>query len=434
MTEVTPAGMNSSGLPSTDEIEKIIQDFGVRPGEMPPEQTPEDTGRRSPISMILGTIVLVVGIIIYAVTGVDLLGVQNRPELDPDLRPSISRPLTEFEFEQGLGYGKDFWRLYFTAPTGNSDRRTYQDGIDRAIAEDIAGVQQTLDIAAFELNNQVITEAIRAAHERGVQVRIVTDNNYGILDDITTLRSLRYSGVKIIDDRREGLMHNKFMILDGITVWTGSWNYTSNGTYRNNNNAMAIRSRRVAEVYQQEFNEMFEQLQFGPRSSESNTANLRVDGTSIEIYFAPENEVIELMNDRIRQADLLRFFAFAFTEDNLGNTILEEHRSGQLVVQGVFETTGSETIHSEMGKFHCAGMDVFQDGNRRVMHHKVMLLDDDTVIFGSFNFSDNATRANDENLVIIQNRDIFQLFEDEFRRVLSIAKPVNSAEVDCRLY
>ena len=56
------------------------------------------------------------------------------------------------------------------------------------------------------------------------------------------------------------------------------------------------------------------------------------------------------------------------------------------------------------------------------MHHKVIIIDDRIVIFGSFNFSDNADTQNDENLLIVDSPDIARAFKAEFERVLALAK------------
>ncbi|MEL7432950.1 MAG: phospholipase D-like domain-containing protein, partial [Chloroflexota bacterium] len=66
-------------------------------------------------------------------------------------------------------------------------------------------------------------------------------------------------------------------------------------------------------------------------------------------------------------------------------------------------------------------LDVRQDGNNGTMHHKVFIVDETTVITGSFNFSSNASRSNDENIMIIRDADIAALYTDEFFRVQSIA-------------
>jgi phosphatidylserine/phosphatidylglycerophosphate/cardiolipin synthase-like enzyme len=221
----------------------------------------------------------------------------------------------------------------------------------------------------------------------------------------------------VVYDERSAFMHNKFMILDGSVVWTGSTNFTINDVYRNNNNLMMLRSRNAVEVYQAEFNEMYETKSFGPRSPANNTANYTQDGIPIQILFAPENRVIDTIMNEVNQAQRnIRFMAFSFTHTDLGKTL--ENRAKQGVqVEGVFETRGSETEFSELRHLFCLGLDVRQDGNNFTMHHKVFIIDTSTVITGSFNFSDNAVRSNDENLLVIKDRDLVAQYLAEYERV-----------------
>ena len=51
------------------------------------------------------------------------------------------------------------------------------------------------------------------------------------------------------------------------------------------------------------------------------------------------------------------------------------------------------------------------------MHHKVMILDNKTVVLGSYNFTRNANEANDENILFIHDRDVAAQFREEFDRV-----------------
>jgi phosphatidylserine/phosphatidylglycerophosphate/cardiolipin synthase-like enzyme len=57
-----------------------------------------------------------------------------------------------------------------------------------------------------------------------------------------------------------------------------------------------------------------------------------------------------------------------------------------------------------------------QDGNKYVLHHKVFIIDDKTVITGSFNFSASAQDGNDENVVIITDPDLAAQYIAEFNR------------------
>ena len=181
--------------------------------------------------------------------------------------------VTTLAVGQGFGWSKGFWQLYFNAPTGSADESTYVNGIDNNLGAAIDAAQSTIDVAAFEFNDVVLTQALIGAKNRGLTVRVVTDDENGINADDTTLGQLQDAGIPIVDDARTGLMHNKFMIIDSTAVWTGSWNYTVNGTYRNNNNALELRSQRAVAAYQAEFNEMFVDKRFGTTSPTGNSAN-----------------------------------------------------------------------------------------------------------------------------------------------------------------
>jgi phosphatidylserine/phosphatidylglycerophosphate/cardiolipin synthase-like enzyme len=391
----------------------------------------DDNNKRSSLAgTILAIVVLLAGLGVYALTGEDLLGVLSEPEPQP-IEVTLPATLQEIPLENGYGYAKDFWQVFFTIPIDTRDRSQWQNGIDEQLAASIDNVQSTLDIAAFELNSEAITQAIIRAHERGVAVRIVTDDEHGIEDDDSTIIELEAYEIPIVDDDRSGLMHNKFMIMDGIIVWTGSMNYTQNGVFRNNNNLMSMRSRRAVEAYQAEFDEMFERGEFGITSSDDNFADFRQDGVGIEIYFASEGPVIDEILAEITDADsTIHFMVFSFTRDDLGQALLDAAERG-VTVEGVFETTGSETRFSEMSRLFCAGLDVRQDGNPGILHHKVFIIDDDTVVTGSFNFSNNAVESNDENLVIIQEPDIAALFLQEFERMQQISSVPGDDDVTC---
>jgi phosphatidylserine/phosphatidylglycerophosphate/cardiolipin synthase-like enzyme len=385
---------------------------------------------RSLLGSILAVIVVVIAAIVSLFTGGTPEATPTAPSLAPvtaTSRPATSTPggtatpsapagAVTISIPQGFGAERGFWQVYFTAPTGSSSASTYTGGIDIALAQAINAARGTLDIAAFEFNNPVLTTAVLDAHRRGVRVRMVADDEHGIEDEDSTYGQFIDAGIPVVDDSRTALMHNKFMIIDGSVVWTGSWNYTVNDTYRNNNNAIALRSRRAVQSYQAEFNEMFERKEFGPRSSIGNGANFNQDGTPVRILFAPEDNVVGAMVEELDKADtVIRFMTFSFTVDSIAETIQSRAAEG-VQVQGIFETTGSETAFSELTPLFCAGLVVRQDGNGFILHHKVFIVDDDTVITGSFNISDSATRSNDENLVVIQDPVLAAQYIAEFDR------------------
>ncbi len=315
----------------------------------------------------------------------------------------------------------EWYQVHFTNPQFPDEEATRQDNVAEALIDIINSAQSSIDMAIYELNRDNIGDAILAARDRGVQVRLVTDSDE--LEELETLIHLEEEGIPIITDERRALMHNKFVVIDQQAVWTGSWNMTPNGSFRNNNHAIYIQSPELAENYLAEFNEMFVDEEFGPTSS-VNTINPRViiNGTLIETCFAPEDECGDKLVVLVRQAQKsIRFMAFSFTHDAISEAV-RDRGNDDIIVQGIFETRGSETDSSEYNRMRRRGMDVLQDGNPYTFHHKAFIIDDETVVLGSFNFSNNADNSNDENILIVHNADIAQQFLNEFERVYAQAQ------------
>ena len=77
---------------------------------------------------------------------------------------------------------------------------------------------------------------------------------------------------------------------------------------------------------------------------------------------------------------------------------------------------------ADFNRLKQSGVDVLEDGNCYILHHKVIIIDERTVITGSYNFTGSAERDNDENLVIIDDPTLARVYLDEFQRVYAQAQ------------
>jgi phosphatidylserine/phosphatidylglycerophosphate/cardiolipin synthase-like enzyme len=310
--------------------------------------------------------------------------------------------------------------LYFTNP---DDPRagSYRGGPDEALASAIEQAHLSVDIAAHQLNLWSIRDALLAAARRGVSVRIVVESDFM---DEPEIGQLKEAGIPLLGDRRESIMHNKFVILDRLEVWTGSLNFTISDVYRNNNNLIRMRSSQVAENYTAEFNEMFEQDLFGDKTlPQTPHPSVMIGGTSVEVYFSPDDGTAAEIIRQIQAAEeSIYFLAFSFTSDDIAGALLEKAAEG-VTVAGVFEASQvGSNVGGEFEQMRLAGLDVRLDGNPRNMHHKVLIIDEETVITGSYNFSTNAEKRNDENTLVIHNIAIADQFMAEFERIYKDAQ------------
>lgn len=335
---------------------------------------------------------------------------------------SIPAPI---EPAQPIKSAKPGIEVFFTSPGQTPERDPAV-----ALAEFIGSAKQTVSVAAFELDNPTIRDALLKAHANGRSVRVVTDSDYVDEHDIVALKQ---AGIEVVEDKRSGLMHNKFVVIDQGTadaaVWTGSMNMTDNCVYRNNNNAVLIRSPELAENYFTEFQEMFVDRSFG-RTSPSVVPHPRVTvGKSvIDTHFAAEGRVAGKVAEALNKAtSSIHFMAFSFTHDGIGEVVAQKFKNN-VAVRGVFEKTGSGTQYSEYGRLKALGADVRTDGNSKILHHKVFVIDGKTVVTGSFNFSESADEKNDENLLIIEDPEIAKQYLAEFERVYQTS--VNKADAE----
>ncbi len=311
----------------------------------------------------------------------------------------------------------DWLEVFFTIPDPNATR----GGPDGALAAAIDQAQTSVDMAAYDLNLWSVRDALLAAHQRGVRVRLVTESE----NDTREVSQLEQVGIPVVRDNGEGLMHHKFTVIDGQEVWTGSMNYTLGGAYRNHENLLRLRSPELAALYTIEFEEMYTNRRFGERSLANTPAHiLEINGVLVEVYFSPDDGVAGRLVELLEGAqESIVFMAFSFTNDDLADAILDQAAAG-ITIAGVMDAgqIGSNT-GGDFERFTAAGLDVFSDASAGAMHHKVLVIDERIVVTGSYNFSRSAETRNDENVVIIDHPEIANLFLEEFQQLASQANP-----------
>ena len=333
--------------------------------------------------------------------------------------PGATAP-SEARATSGDGVIRGAWyELAFTQPTSAASPE--ESPVERLLIDLVNRSQQTLDVAIHDLDLERVTDSFVRAAGRGVRVRMVAESNVVGSSDLRTqvqVARLKEAGIPIVTDSANHTMHHKFVVVDGRWVETGSLNYTFSETYRNNNHAIVIESQGLAANFTGEFEKMFAQGRFGGAKPRGNpNPILSLAGARTETYFSPEDRAASRVIGWLGTAtQRIRFLAFSFTHDGIGDAMLERARAG-VPVAGVFEAAGTRDQYSEYTRLKTAGLDVLLDANPFNLHHKVIVLDGHVTIFGSFNFSASADRENDENLLIVDDPGLASAFEAEYERV-----------------
>jgi len=281
------------------------------------------------------------------------------------------------------------------------------------LVEAINSAQKSVYAAFYDLDLVGVADALLEAYlERQIDVKVVVDSDNM---DNPAVNSLVEAGIAVGDDDPD-FMHNKFMIIDDELVWTGSMNPTFNGVNKNNNNVVVVTGcAELVEDFKQEFNELWNGV-FGagdPVPYSEITVNASF---SLEVYFAPEDDVEDQIIDEIESAEEAIYFAtFTFTSQNVADALIAEHDEG-VVVNGIYESF-------QVGRYSTYdlllenGIEVTKDKNPAVMHNKFFVIDNRTVITGSYNPTKHANEGNDENVLIIHSKAIAETFAAEFKKL-----------------
>lgn len=315
-----------------------------------------------------------------------------------------------------------FNNAYKTLATENNEiGRNDPNNTDKYFFKAIESAQTTLDVAFFDLDDPTAVEMIINASKRGVKVRVVTDtDNLKDKKDPTlprkAIEDIKAAGITVVDDKRAPFMHHKFMIVDNKAIWGGSMNPTTTSMYEHNNNGFYIQSPELAENYLLEFNRLFERKNFGNVDITVPNPVVRVGDAEIKTFFSPRGGTqAAILAELSKATKSIKFLAFSFTEKNMGQ-IISTKKSQGLAVEGVFDSCLLDK-YSNYNLFRTNKISVYKDGNQALLHHKLMIIDDETVITGSYNFSNSAENNNNEDTIIVKSKSFANLYNQEYARI-----------------
>lgn len=123
----------------------------------------------------------------------------------------------------------------------------------------IKSARNSIDVAAYSFTSKPVAMALVSASKRGVAIRVVADKKANN-DRYTAVTFLANQGLSVRLNSQYAIMHNKFMVIDGNTVQTGSFNYSASAAKRNAENALLVQcSPELATAYLREFNRLWDE-------------------------------------------------------------------------------------------------------------------------------------------------------------------------------
>ena len=388
------------------------------------------------------------------------------------------------------------------------------DNLEAVVIQAIEQAESSIDVAVQELQLPGIALALARQAQKGIDVRVILDNKYSraissfSTSEITELpsrerdRFLQYfqlidvdnngvlnsqeinnrdaliilenASIPLIDDTADGskgsgLMHHKFIVIDGKTVITGSTNFTLSGihgdlgnldTKGNVNHLLVIDNRELAQLFTEEFNYMWSDRKFGLNKISRSPQTITWDKTKIQIQFSPisskqdwsfsANGLIgQVLNNAHHSIDLA---LFVFSDQNLADILQDKQQQG-IKIKTLIDREFIFRYYSEAldmlgvamvnkcqyeannnpwnNTIQTVGTANLETGDK--LHHKIVVIDNNTIITGSQNWSAAANYLNDETVLIIENETVAKHFQQEFARLYQNANLGLPERIDSKI-
>jgi phosphatidylserine/phosphatidylglycerophosphate/cardiolipin synthase-like enzyme len=230
------------------------------------------------------------------------------------------------------------------------------------------------------------------------------------------------------------LMHNKYVVRDVNTavasVWTGSTNFTDDAWTYQENNIITVDSPELATFYENDFKDLWVSGDIkGTGTNDSGQVN--VGSTAVGVDFSPGDgpQVDQAIASLISTAKTrIKIASMIISSRGITAALDDALSSGQVrVFAGIFDATQMDQV---LQNWRAAGRDDLVDnfkvvasslvgkhsipytpaGKHNFLHDKLVVCDD-AVVTGSFNFSKSATQ-NAENVLVIKDSGIADMFSD----------------------
>jgi phosphatidylserine/phosphatidylglycerophosphate/cardiolipin synthase-like enzyme len=322
------------------------------------------------------------------------------------------------------------------------------DSVMARLTAFIRAANHSLDIAVYDMrfSEPLRAQLIAALRERanaGVAIRFCFDGDKPAEPNVAAgqdpapagtsafVQSLGYPWKRIAGMK---LMHSKFIVRDRVSVWTGSTNMTDDAFTLMENNVVVLDSVPLAASYAKNFEQLWEKENFENTGKiHTEPVSLTFDGQPVtaRLMFSPgcgleiDGEIarrVQAAQRRVRICSLL------INSGTLIGELLNLLRAGRIQVDGVYDRTQMAEVYTQwqevpsnhwkipalqeiVDRAHLAGKNStpYSPTSRHdFMHNKVLVIDD-TVITGSYNFSRSA-QFNAENILFLESAALAETY------------------------
>jgi phosphatidylserine/phosphatidylglycerophosphate/cardiolipin synthase-like enzyme len=323
-------------------------------------------------------------------------------------------------------------------------------GLDAQLASRLVAfldeARESLDCAIYDLRHPQVLAAFQRAVARNVRLRIAYDASKeragGLSADPKaggTEAALAHAGLlshaTAVHEPGRHLMHDKFVLRDGRDVWVGSANFTVGGLELQDNNCLTIASpdlvRRFATAFTNLVQPHHQHDHQEARALDSTpVSSVSIGPVTITPLFAPvageaiEEQLSGALTEAIQGRRRIRLLAFLLSDSGLLQVLAPLAHQPDFDIRGVYDPNGMQDVlrYTKLDRslfwflqdprFSAAPSHAFSAKREQdFMHNKTLIVGDDVIYTGSYNFSENA-EANDEVSLKIVSAPLANAYAD----------------------
>jgi phosphatidylserine/phosphatidylglycerophosphate/cardiolipin synthase-like enzyme len=308
----------------------------------------------------------------------------------------------------------------------------------------LAAASSTLEIAIYDLKlegaaSELLRQTLNGARSRGVTVRIVYNEDHarqrplpppGFVDrDFLRSLAVPSRAVPGVPD----LMHHKYAVRDGLSVWTGSTNWTTDSWTREENVIVRLREPHLAAVYQQNFEELWDRRSVQTSGHQQLLWWEPQAGMRVRAYFTPGraeklvHEIAQRVATARRRIDIC---SPVLTSGPILASLAETMGRPGLQITGCYDATQMREVMRQWSRQPGSAWKLeawetvragiawgakrstpYQAGSIHDFMHAKCLVADDTVFTGSYNLS-HSGEENAENVLEIDHAPTADAFAE----------------------
>jgi len=266
----------------------------------------------------------------------------------------------------------------------------------QSLTQAIAGAKKSVVLLVYTLTDQRIIQALNKKAAEGVDVEVVVDGRASPYAD----RKLS-KDIKLLKRFSDGLMHLKVLVIDESQVFIGSANMTSDSLHMHGNLVTALVNPALAQYILQKARSMpVDGLGKAFRKETFTFGNQQ-----LEIWFLPDNpDAIHRLKQLMREAKKsIQIAMFTWTRRDLAQEVVDAKKRG-VNVQVVLDHYAGKGAGAAILKILTQNdIDVRMSQGGALLHHKCMVVDGETLVNGSANWTKAAFTQNDDCFIVLHN-------------------------------